>query len=223
MVQSWVPTFCPVGRRLEPRLLISQGDRKMDEGERLIEELGKARSAMQRALSCVDRQREICPGWTVKEVLAHISGWDAVGTSTVRAHMAGEQPPALEARGIDAYNAYVVAGCETLSLRRGGPAVEAGPQAVRGRPRGGPPREAQGPAPVSLGGNGQYCQAGVDPGRARKRARSEIMEMPPARGDTSTRTRTSTSTRMSMMRMRRRCIENDRDHRQHAGHRLRPE
>jgi hypothetical protein len=87
----------------------------MDEGEHLIEELGKARTVMQRALSRVDRHREICPGWTVKEVLAHISGWDAVGTSTVRAHMAGEQPPPLEARGIDAYNAYVVAGSETLT------------------------------------------------------------------------------------------------------------
>lgn len=87
----------------------------MDEGERLIEQLGKARTAMQRALSRVDKHREICPGWTVKEVLAHISGWDAVGTSTVRAHMAGEKPPLLEARGIDAYNAYVVAGSETLT------------------------------------------------------------------------------------------------------------
>lgn len=87
----------------------------MDEGERLIEQLGKARSTMLRAVSRVDEQREVCPGWTIKEVLAHIAGWDAVGTSTVRAHMAGEQPPLLEARGIDAYNAYVVAGCETLS------------------------------------------------------------------------------------------------------------
>lgn len=87
----------------------------MDEGERLIEQLGKARTTMQRALSRVDRDREICPGWTIKEVLAHISGWDAVGTSSVRAHLAGEQPPPLEVRGIDTYNAYVVAGSETLT------------------------------------------------------------------------------------------------------------
>ena len=87
----------------------------MDEGKRLIKELGKARSEMERAVSVVDAQKEICPGWTVKEVLAHIGGWDAVGTSTVRAHLAGKQPPPLEARGIDAYNAYVVAGCETLT------------------------------------------------------------------------------------------------------------
>ena len=87
----------------------------MGNAEHLIEGLAQARSEMQRAVSAVDRQQEICPGWTVKEVLAHISGWDAVGLSTVRAHMAGEQPPPLQARGIDAYNAYLVAGCETLT------------------------------------------------------------------------------------------------------------
>ena len=84
--------------------------------EGLIEELGQARSEMERAVSAVDRQQEICPGWTVKQVLAHISGWDAVGISTVQAHVAGELPPPLEARSIDAYNAYVVAGCETLTF-----------------------------------------------------------------------------------------------------------
>ena len=87
----------------------------MDEVERLIEQLSKGRTAMHRALSRVDTQTEICPGWTIKEVLAHISGWDAVGTSIVRANLTGEQPPPLEVKGIDAYNAYLVAGCETMT------------------------------------------------------------------------------------------------------------
>ena len=87
----------------------------MTEGERLIERLVKSRSGMHRALSRIDTQTEICPGWTIREILAHIAGWDKVGTGTVRAHLMGEQPPPLETRGIDAYNAYVVAGCETLT------------------------------------------------------------------------------------------------------------
>ena len=87
----------------------------MDQVERLIEQLNKDRTAMQRALSRLDVGTEVCPGWTIKEVLAHISGWDAVGTSIVRAHLAGEQPPPLGVRGIDAYNAYLVAGCETMT------------------------------------------------------------------------------------------------------------
>ena len=87
----------------------------MDEGERLIEQLGKARTAMQRALSRVARDREICPGWTAKEVLAHIAGWDEVGAKTVRAHTAGTAPEPLEIRSIDAYNEVLVAKCEALS------------------------------------------------------------------------------------------------------------
>jgi uncharacterized protein (TIGR03083 family) len=87
----------------------------MDEGERLIERLNQSRSAMQRALSSVDTQREICPGWTIREVLAHIAGWDDVVTSTVHSHLAGQTPPPLEVPGIDAYNALLIARCETLA------------------------------------------------------------------------------------------------------------
>jgi len=87
----------------------------MNDGERLIERLDQSRRAMQRALSSVDAQQEICPGWTTREILAHIAGWDEVGTSTVRAHSAGETPPPLEIRGIDAYNDFLVSKCEGLT------------------------------------------------------------------------------------------------------------
>lgn len=87
----------------------------MNDGDRLIERLDQSRRAMQRALSSVDAQREICPGWTIREILAHIAGWDEVGASTVRAHSAGETPPPLEIQGIDAYNETLVSKCEGLT------------------------------------------------------------------------------------------------------------
>lgn len=87
----------------------------MNDAERLIERLEQSRRAMQRALSSVDAQREICPGWTTREILAHIAGWDEVGTSTVRAHSAGKTPPPLEIRGIDAYNEALIYKCEALT------------------------------------------------------------------------------------------------------------
>jgi len=87
----------------------------MNDGERLIERLDQSRRAMQRALSSVDAQREICPGWTTREILAHIAGWDEVGTSTVRAHSAGETPPPLKIQGIDAYNETLISKCESLT------------------------------------------------------------------------------------------------------------
>jgi hypothetical protein len=51
----------------------------------------------------------------MREMLAHIAGWDEVGTSTVRAHAAGMAPEPLEIRGIDAYNDVLIAKCEALS------------------------------------------------------------------------------------------------------------
>jgi uncharacterized protein (TIGR03083 family) len=87
----------------------------MDEGERLIERLNRSRNAMQRAVSSVDGGRELCPGWTIREMLAHIAGWDEVGTRTVRAHAAGTAPDPLEIQGIDAYNEMLIARCEALS------------------------------------------------------------------------------------------------------------
>ena len=86
----------------------------MDEGERLIERLNRSRNAMQRALSSVDAGLELCPGWTMREMLAHIAGWDEVGAKTVRAHAAGVAPEPLEARSIDAYNEVLIANCDGL-------------------------------------------------------------------------------------------------------------
>lgn len=87
----------------------------MDEGERLIERLNQSRNAMQRALSSVDAQQELCPGWTIREMLAHIAGWEEVGAKTIRAHSAGVTPEPLEIRGIDAYNQVLIANCAALS------------------------------------------------------------------------------------------------------------
>jgi uncharacterized protein (TIGR03083 family) len=87
----------------------------MYEVERLIERLNRSRNAMQRAVSSVDAGRELCPGWTIREMLAHIAGWDEVGTRTVLAHVASMAPGPLEVRGIDAYNDLLIAKCEALS------------------------------------------------------------------------------------------------------------
>jgi hypothetical protein len=87
----------------------------MDEGERLLERLDQARRAMQAALIDADRKREIYPQWTIKQILAHIAGWDEIAADALRAHAAGDTPRRLAANGIDAQNAQMVAGCEALT------------------------------------------------------------------------------------------------------------
>lgn len=90
----------------------------MDEGERLLERLDQARRAMQAALIDADRKREIYPLWTIKQILAHIAGWDEIAADALRAHAAGDTPRRLAASGIEAQNALMVAGCEELTYEQ---------------------------------------------------------------------------------------------------------
>ena len=88
----------------------------MHEGERLIERLDESRDAMRRALSSVNREQEIYPGWTIREILVHIAGWDEVGASTVQAHTVGERPAPIEIHDIDEYNAHLITNHEALTF-----------------------------------------------------------------------------------------------------------
>jgi uncharacterized protein (TIGR03083 family) len=87
----------------------------MDQNERLIERLDKGRRALQAMMVGLNRDREICPGWTIKEVVAHIAGWDDVVTAALRAHIAGAVPTPLDPPGIDDYNDVILSRCEALS------------------------------------------------------------------------------------------------------------
>jgi uncharacterized protein (TIGR03083 family) len=61
---------------------------------------------------------EIYPGWTIRHVLAHITGWDEVTTVSLRAHAGGDEPGAPVTEGIDVYNAQAVATREALSYEQ---------------------------------------------------------------------------------------------------------
>lgn len=87
----------------------------MDESERLIERLDRGRRALQGMMVGLDPNAELCPGWTIREVLAHIAGWDEVATGALRAHAAGTKPAALNPSGIDDYNDVILRRCEPLS------------------------------------------------------------------------------------------------------------
>lgn len=74
-----------------------------------------ARAEILACLDEIDRNRKIYPLWTVREVLAHLSGWDDAIEETLRAFLTGEvaQISPAAARGVDVYNA------ETVHTREG--------------------------------------------------------------------------------------------------------
>lgn len=74
----------------------------------LIQQLDQARDKMLAALPGMEGRREIYPEWTIKEILAHITGWDVASVASLRAHVEGREAATPASRGIDAYNAEMV-------------------------------------------------------------------------------------------------------------------
>jgi uncharacterized damage-inducible protein DinB len=79
-----------------------------EERARLIERLDEAREKMRAVLVDIDTRMEIYPSWTIKHVLAHITGWDDATIASLRAHAGGDEPGTPASRGIDVYNAESV-------------------------------------------------------------------------------------------------------------------
>jgi hypothetical protein len=86
----------------------------MDVKEQLIEELDKSRRLFQAVVDKIDREAIIYPLWTIKHVIAHLTGWDDATTSSLRAHAGGQDPATPAVQGIDFYNAHSVATREEL-------------------------------------------------------------------------------------------------------------
>lgn len=84
-----------------------------DQRPQLVEQLKQARSEMIAHLDEIDKNRKIYPLWTIREILAHIVGWDDAVIASLKAHTAGREPATPASRGIDAYNA------ETVATRQG--------------------------------------------------------------------------------------------------------
>jgi len=87
----------------------------MEERTHLIQQLDEARAKMRAVLVDMDTQMEIYPDWTVKQVLAHITGWDDAIIASLRAHAGGDEPGTPASRGIDFYNAQSVAERKALA------------------------------------------------------------------------------------------------------------
>jgi hypothetical protein len=70
----------------------------------LIKQLDETRTKFEELLPRVDPGKEIYPGWTIKDILAHVSGWDDATIDSLRSHVAGRSPETPAKIGIDQYN-----------------------------------------------------------------------------------------------------------------------
>ncbi len=75
----------------------------------LLHQLDEARQKIENLLPKIDPIKEIYPGWTIKQMLAHITGWDDATINSLRAHIAGRVPVIPVNRGLNEYNNRTVA------------------------------------------------------------------------------------------------------------------
>lgn len=90
----------------------------MQKTTQFIEQFNRARKQLRELLPQVDRHMEIYPGWTTKEVLAHLAGWDDATIFALQAFAAGEPLAMTAARGIDYYNSQTVAERKELDYEQ---------------------------------------------------------------------------------------------------------
>ena len=70
----------------------------------LINHLNESHKAIEGLLSGIDPSKEIYPGWTIKQVLAHISGWDDACIDALRMHELDHSPSIPVIHSLDKYN-----------------------------------------------------------------------------------------------------------------------
>lgn len=87
----------------------------MSERQQLLDRLINARQEVIDLLPEAEEHKEdIYPGWTLKEMLAHMTGWDDANIASLRAHITGHEPGTPADRGIDEYNVSTVTTREPL-------------------------------------------------------------------------------------------------------------
>lgn len=78
--------------------------------------LGQSFERAIETLDHVDGKIEIYPSWTVKEIIAHLIGWDKAATDSLTSFIQGGVPDVVSINGVDAYNDESVAQYSGLSL-----------------------------------------------------------------------------------------------------------
>jgi hypothetical protein len=90
----------------------------MTDKDELMHNFDQARAKTRSILPGLDPGIEIYPHWTIKEILAHLAGWDDATIAALQAYNVGEATPLLADRGIDFYNSQTVAERAGLSYEQ---------------------------------------------------------------------------------------------------------
>jgi len=74
----------------------------------LLAEIDQVRTDMGKVVQEIDTKLMIYPGWTIKEMIAHITAWEIVIHKAFQAYMAGDPPYFLREQDFDIFNEEAV-------------------------------------------------------------------------------------------------------------------
>jgi hypothetical protein len=80
----------------------------------LLKRMDEMRSRVEDLLPQVDPQKEIYPGWTIRDFLAHLTGWDDATIDSLRSHIMDRPPYTPAIHNLDVYNALTVSSHKDL-------------------------------------------------------------------------------------------------------------
>ncbi len=76
--------------------------------EILVQEIDQIREKMEVVVQKINPSLEICPGWTIKEAIGHITAWEIVIHKAIQAFLADDPPYFLHEQDFDIFNEEVV-------------------------------------------------------------------------------------------------------------------
>lgn len=76
--------------------------------QELLTQFDQVRKEMEEVVEATALDLEICPGWTIKDVLGNITAWEIVIHKALLAFMAGDPPYFLPEQDFDLFNRYEV-------------------------------------------------------------------------------------------------------------------
>jgi hypothetical protein len=90
----------------------------VEQKQRLIRQLDEAHEKLRTVLVGIDPAMPMSPTWTIKEVVAHIAGWDDATIEMLRAHVTNKPLDAPKWISIDHCNAQSVDTRRALSYEQ---------------------------------------------------------------------------------------------------------
>lgn len=84
--------------------------------QEIIDKSTESQNTMLGIVERIDPEQKVYPEWKIKEVLAHLAGWDEATTASVRSFLDKTSPEVVAHQGVDVYNAQSVSTRQELPL-----------------------------------------------------------------------------------------------------------